>query len=122
MTKTAATETAARIRKQLSDEYAALHGWTLDLEVMLLLGNTLFMKLTMRCMSRGWLKQKMLTSNGARNIPKSRQRHQQTEKRNNPAPLAHLGGAFMHWRAATILAVDYLAGGARGPSLLGDRG
>lgn len=29
MTKTAATETAARIRKQLSDEYAALHGWTL---------------------------------------------------------------------------------------------
>ncbi len=77
------------------------------------------MKLTMRCMSRGWLKQKMLTSNGAKNIPKSRQRHQQTEKRNNPAPLAHLGGAFMHWRAATILAVDYLAGGAPGPSLLG---
>jgi hypothetical protein len=29
-----------------------------DLEVMLLLGNILFMKLTMRCMSRGWLKQK----------------------------------------------------------------
>ncbi len=29
MTKTAAKETAARIRKQLSDEYAALHGWTL---------------------------------------------------------------------------------------------
>lgn len=29
MTKTAATVTAARIRKQLSDEYAALHGWTL---------------------------------------------------------------------------------------------
>ena len=29
MAKTEAAETAARIRKQLSDEYGVLHGWTL---------------------------------------------------------------------------------------------